>query len=142
MKMLLVGDFHDNHVMLGFLASYGKVDFAKDALSAFVAFYSSLSKDAPYELVAVDMSMKDSDFQRTIAAIRSLEAEDGMPLESQVKIVGVMTDADCPRYQPSSFTKFEMAIEWPNAMADFESLLRSLSEENCTSLHNSGTFRP
>lgn len=71
-------------------------DMAANGLEAFKKFSGALEAGVPYDLIMLDLLMPEMDGYETGKAIRSLEAERGIPVISGVNII-VVSSVNTPQ---------------------------------------------
>lgn len=88
MKILLVeDDIVSRSVMLKLLADYGDIEIAQNGDKAMDMFLQAHDKNAPYDLVALDIMMPGKDGQQVLKEIRDFELKKGIMGSDGVKII-------------------------------------------------------
>lgn len=97
MRILIVeDDFVSRRVLQKFLSVYGECDIAVDGTEAMTAFSLALLEGKPYTLVCLDIMMPAMNGQQVLKALRTYEAEAGIPPEHETRVV-MTTALDSPR---------------------------------------------
>ncbi len=97
LRMLIAEDDPvSRQVLLHRLSPLGKVDLAIDGHQAVEAVFAALQSQEPYDLICLDIMMPNLDGRTALAAIRSLEERNSLPLGRGAKIIMTtdLRDAD------------------------------------------------
>jgi two-component system, chemotaxis family, chemotaxis protein CheY len=87
MKTLIVEDDFTSRLLLqGILKEYGPIDIAVDGKEAVFAVKNALLKDAPYNLICLDIMMPEMDGQEALKQIRAEEQSKGISSSKGAKI--------------------------------------------------------
>jgi two-component system chemotaxis response regulator CheY len=79
LKILVVeDDFVGRKLLFKHLSAYGEVDLAVDGAEAVKAFYMSMLKKEPYDLICLDVMMPEMDGQEVLQSIRETEIRNGI----------------------------------------------------------------
>jgi len=93
MKFLIVDDDGISRKFLkGLLSPFGKADFAENGNKAIEAFKKALEKNAPYDLICMDIMMPELDGQEALKRIRAMEKEMGIRAEVRVIMTTAVSD--------------------------------------------------
>ena len=88
MRFLVVDDdFETRRIVQKLLRPFGDVDVATDGEEGVDAFARALKEKEPYSLVTMDILMPNVDGQQALREIRQIEKEQGIPVDSQVKVI-------------------------------------------------------
>ncbi len=95
MRFLLVDDDKKVLEVLGrMLAPYAECDAALSAKDAVILFRDALKKDAPYDVVFMDIMMPEADGHRAVEELRRIEASGGAPPTEIFKLVMISSVSD------------------------------------------------
>lgn len=88
MKTLIVeDDFTSRLILQQILSPYGECHMAMNGKEAIDAFIIAITKDAPYNLICLDIMMPEMGGRDALKRIRKLEKEFGINEEDGVKIL-------------------------------------------------------
>ncbi|MEN8257950.1 MAG: response regulator [Thermodesulfobacteriota bacterium] len=88
MKILFAeDDFVSRKILNKYLSVLGEVDIASNGKEAITAVKMALDEHEPYELICLDVMMKEVDGIRALQGIRRLEEQEGVKEENRAKIV-------------------------------------------------------
>lgn len=88
MKTLIVeDDLIARFLIKEILCKYGTCDMVADGEEAVAAFQMALEKDAPYDLICMDIMMPRISGQEALLQIRAIEKERGATRADEVKVV-------------------------------------------------------
>lgn len=88
MRVLIAeDDLASRKFIYKFLSAYGDCDLTVDGMEAVDAFMMALSEEEPYDLVCLDIMMPKLDGIKALKAIREIEKQKGIPIQSRVKVI-------------------------------------------------------
>ena len=88
LKILIVeDDFVGRKLLFKHLSAFGEVDLAVDGAEAVKAFYMSMLKKTPYDLICLDVMMPEMDGQEVLKSIRETEIRHGIRPGLGAKII-------------------------------------------------------
>ena len=88
MKTLIVeDDFTSRLVLNTFLSRYGECHVAVNGWEAVEAFRSALESGQRYDLICMDIMLPEMNGREAVKQVRALEAAQGTPSNSGVKII-------------------------------------------------------
>ncbi|OGG99219.1 MAG: hypothetical protein A2600_06025 [Candidatus Lambdaproteobacteria bacterium RIFOXYD1_FULL_56_27] len=103
-RFLIADDMEVNRgLMLHFVKAYGDCEFAVNGKEVVEHFLAAKAEGRPLDLILLDIMMPEMDGQEALTQIRTLEAQAGLSLKEEVKVVMVTAMGD-----------------WDNALAGFK----------------------
>lgn len=88
MRILIAeDDLTGRKVLQKFLSQYGECDIATDGLEALDSFLMALNEGESYHLICLDIMMPKLDGMKVLKAIRDIEKQKGIEVNSRVKII-------------------------------------------------------
>jgi two-component system chemotaxis response regulator CheY len=95
MKILIAEDeFVSRKILNNLVTPLGEVDIASNGKEALAAVKMALDEHEPYELIFLDVMMKELDGIRALQGIRRLEEQEGVKEENRAKILVVSGVSD------------------------------------------------
>ncbi len=73
--------------MQNILSPYGDCHAVADGEEAIEAFRSAWEKDAPFDLICMDIMMPNMDGHEALARMRGIEKDRGTPPEKEAKVI-------------------------------------------------------
>ncbi|BBD08264.1 response regulator [Desulfovibrio ferrophilus] len=105
MRFLVVeDDFTSRKLLQRILSPYGDVDVAVNGKEAVEAYEISLTNEAPYDLVCMDIMMPEMDGQEALKKIRQLEKNNGITSSNESKVI-MTTALDDPKNVVEAYYK-------------------------------------
>lgn len=88
MRILIAeDDLVSRNFLYKFLKKYGECDMVVDGFEALDAYLISVKEDNPYDLLCIDIMMPKFDGLKVLKAIRDIEVQKKIPLDSRAKII-------------------------------------------------------
>ena len=88
MKILIAeDDLVSRKYLSKVLSNYGDCDLVIDGLEAIDAYMMAMREKEPYDLICLDIMMPKIDGVKVLKTIRDLEIQEGIKVDSRVKII-------------------------------------------------------
>ena len=130
MKILIVEDeFVSRLVLQKILSSFGESHIAKDGLEALEALKVALGRNAPYDIVTLDIMMPNLNGASTLRAIREIEEKSSS--DHKVNIIFTSSLGMHESELPPLDSRTEVYLQKPITTASIKSALKSLQLSSC-----------
>ncbi|MDT8448114.1 MAG: response regulator [bacterium] len=130
-RILIADDVPYNRTLLHHLVKkFGDCDFAANGIEVLAAVEAAAAEGRPYDLILLDIMMPEMDGQEALSELRKREAQAGVRLKDETKVVMVTSLGD-----------------WDNVLQGFkkgvvEYLVKPIRDDNLRELLAQMGFQP